>query len=149
MASETDHITLANKNHAALAYLLNDHEQFPEWITTISFYKAIQVVEAVFWRLEKRNSNSHSHRLNRLKHGPYVPIFKHFRFLWNASMVARYLHESGSDSAFSSFTDFMPTDAVVERVVKKRLKSVEDNCVSMLSDSGKGSLMRVGDLPSI
>ena len=48
MATEADHIALANKNHEVLLYLLKDAARFPEWITVAAFYKAVQIVEAVF-----------------------------------------------------------------------------------------------------
>jgi hypothetical protein len=48
MATEADHIALANKNHDVLLHLLNDVERFPEWVAVAAFYKAVQIVEAVF-----------------------------------------------------------------------------------------------------
>lgn len=48
MASELVHIELASRNHRTLLYLLEKHDDPPEWVTTVAFYKAVQVVEAVF-----------------------------------------------------------------------------------------------------
>ena len=38
MASEADHIALANKNHDVLMHLLNGVDRFPEWVTIAAFY---------------------------------------------------------------------------------------------------------------
>jgi len=67
VANEADHISLANKNHAALTLLLSDHEQHPEWIATIAFYEAVHVVEAVFHHQSKHDSRNHDERRDRLK----------------------------------------------------------------------------------
>lgn len=57
MPTEADHIALANKNHDVLQHLMQDPERFPEWIVTTAFYKAVQLVEAVF--------ANHGHRQDR------------------------------------------------------------------------------------
>ncbi len=62
MSAERDHIALANVNHAALNHLLEDYARFPEWISTVAFYKAVQVVEAVFAASLGMHSNDHKGR---------------------------------------------------------------------------------------
>ena len=47
MATESDHISLANHNHGLLLHLLA-HGGYPDWAATVGFYKAVHIVEAVF-----------------------------------------------------------------------------------------------------
>ena len=67
MANEADHIALANRNHAALMVLLPHAEDHPEWVTTISFYKAVQVFEAVFAKQNIAASTGHRARAHSIK----------------------------------------------------------------------------------
>ena len=124
-----------------LRYLIDDAERFPEWLTTVAFYKAVQVIEAVFRMQRGRNCHDHPSRLRALKNPPFPPsLFKNFRVLWSASTVARYLHDNSHDTPYSTFTDYMPANQVVEKVIKKRLIPVEQIALAFLSESGKSSL---------
>src|SRR5437870_4728789 len=94
MASKADHIALANKNHDVLLHLMARPVDFPEWITTTAFYKAVQIVEAVFANAKLRPSSNHTDRLNRLKRNPkFANLFPHYRALLSASCIARYLRD--------------------------------------------------------
>ncbi|APZ96937.1 hypothetical protein [Fuerstiella marisgermanici] len=149
MAGEADHITLANKNHAALELLCKSGD-YPEWVTTIAFYKAVHIVEAVFAYQLGRHSNGHDDRLEQLKSKKFQPLFTHFRPLYCASLVARYLVDFGpaklgqgrSAPQYKTFTDYMPTEKVMKSLVQKRLRSIEDNAVSLLSEAAKSSMVR-------
>lgn len=141
MATEADHIALANKNHAVLVHLLEDVEKFPEWVAVTAFYKALQIVEAVFVHKHGRSCHGHPERLNALKRRGYEEEHKHFRVLWAASSVARYLHDAGSGRSYCSFTDYMAPDRV-RKFVQKRLGGVECNAVRHLSDEGRDALER-------
>ncbi len=141
MATEADHIALANKNHAVLLHLLEDVETFPEWVAVTAFYKALQIVEAMFVCQHGRSCHGHSARLDALKRRGYKEEHKHFRVLWAASSVARYLHDADSDKSYCSFADYMPPDRV-RKFVKTRLGGVECNAVQHLSDEGRKALQR-------
>lgn len=156
MASEADHISLANKNHDALVHLLQAGGGIvhAEWICVIAFYKAVHVAEAVFANQLNQHSNCHDDRLDRLKMARFSELFKAFRPLYCASMVARYLVDSGQmkvDPAFkkvqkySCFTDYMPAADVQEKLLKKRLKVLEDHAVSLLSADAATRLKRIGN----
>lgn len=127
MASDLDHVALANRNHEALEHLLEQPGRFPEWITTIAFYKALQMVEASFAHTQTGRTSTHGDRLDRLKREKrYQHIFKHYRPLWEASMVARYLSDlSGRD--YRSFTDYMKPEVVVAQIVRHRLRQIENS----------------------
>jgi len=142
MATEENHIALANKNHQTLEYLLLDETSHPEWIATISFYKALHVVEAVFSNDSNvRSRTNHNSRLDELKaRSVYHPIFKHYRVLWQASTVARYLYDQSTSCGYSRFTDYLPAKDVRKKLVKRRLRSVEQHCKKFLSEKGKNAL---------
>lgn len=143
MATEADHIRLANKNHETLDYLLRAPEQHPEWITTVAFYKALQIVEAVFVHTDGRGCHSHRPRLEKLKRPKYAALHKHYRTLWNASSIARYLQDQGSNKSYSQFSDYLTPEQVVNKMVRKRLRSIEQIAVSMISDNARSDLVRV------
>src|SRR5260370_35360770 len=105
MASEADHIALANKCHDALIALLADAEQHSEWITTIAFYKAVQIIEAVFTQSGIPSSARHPSRSESLtrKLGNQ-PLFQPYQFLLTAPRSARYLHDEAGNG-FSRHTD--------------------------------------------
>lgn len=140
MASEADHISLANRNHEFLVGLLQEGK-FPDWAATVAFYKAVHVVEAVFAADLKRDSTSHTDREDTLKINKYKKIFKDYTHLLTASRIARYL-ESRNDGKFNQFSDFMDAQAV-NRLVAQRLYGVEQNSLRFLTDNGK-DLKKVG-----
>lgn len=149
MSSTIDHIQLANKNHKALLYLLNKPDDFPEWIATIAFYKAVHVVEGVF-ASDGKHSNGHDSRLSELKQEKYRDIFKAYRPLYAASLVARYLADSshikfnnGPAKSYKCSEDFIPASQVPKRLVFKRLKTIEDSSVRFFSEDQKKQLLRV------
>lgn len=126
MARELDHIALANRNHEALQHLLENAGRFPEWITTIAFYKAVQLVEASFSHTDVGNSSSHSDRLRTLKQEKtYHHVYKHYRPLWSASTIARYLQDHENSRGYRCFADYMKADQVVTQLVNHRLKQIE------------------------
>ena len=143
MATELDHIALANKNHAVLLHLLPDVETFPEWVTVAAFYKAVQIIEAVFIHKHGRCCHGHQKRLDSLKAHGYKQLHKHYRVLWSASSIARYLYDSVSNRPYSSFTDYLPANRVEKAIVKRRLRGIECEAVGLLSDDGKKMLERL------
>ena len=107
MAKDIDHIALANENHELLFHLLESVERFPEWTTVAAFYKAVQIIEAVFVHQHGRCCHGHQRRLDALKSRGYQLLHKHYRVLWGASSVARYLYDTTSDTSYSCFSDYL------------------------------------------
>lgn len=141
MAASSKHIELANINHETLMYLLKDHQNHPEWIATIAFYKAVQVVEAVI-ALSGRHSEDHLSRLRRVK-ASYAPIYANLNALYGKSKIARYLHDTDS-----SFRAHMSADDVVKELVKKRLARLEQQCIQLyLGKRGNLEVIHPPDLP--
>lgn len=141
MAASTEHIALANVNHATLMYLLQDHQSHPEWIATIAFYKAVQIVEAVI-ALRNQHSEDHKSRLGRVKVS-YPELFTDLNTLYGKSRIARYLHDGAS-----SFRAHMTADQVVDHLVGKRLLRLEQLCVqNYLGGETALQLIHKPDLP--
>lgn len=143
MASEADHIALANRNHDALLHLVEDVERFPEWVTTIAFYKAVQIVEATFCHKIGKHSEDHPRRMRQLKLTPFKPLYRHFRVLWSESTIARYLQDNESSQGYSTYTDHMPAEEVAQKIVLDRLLPLEQTAMSLLSPSGKARLTQI------
>lgn len=126
MAAEIDHIALAKRNQAALGCLLDDPAAYAEWIATIAFYKAVQMVEASFAHTQTGPTSSHGARLDTLKRTKrYQHVFPHFRELWAASTIARYLTDHYSGRHFRTFTDYITPEKVVTVIVRHRLQQIE------------------------
>ncbi len=109
MATETSHITLANRNHDTLCVLLGATDEHPEWVATIAFYKALQIVEAVFATAGYGHGHGHSKRLEILQNrkNGFNAFCKHYEALLEASEVARYLGARNLSGGYSSFSDYM------------------------------------------
>jgi hypothetical protein len=136
MATEGDHIRLANRNHELLLKLLADGG-FPDWAVTVAFYKAVHVVEAAFASL-KVHSASHTAREEMLKRPRFKGLWKDYSHLLTASRIARYLSSSGAGE-FHSFSDYLDLEGV-KKLVRKRLYGVEQGTLAFLTTGGKGGL---------
>lgn len=145
MATEADHIALANRNHEALLHLLRDVDRFPEWVTVVAFYKAVQIVEAVFVHERGRCCQGHQKRLDALKARGYAGIHNHYWVLWSASSVARYLFDTTAEQGYSSFSDYLSAESVVKRIIKRRLHGLECEAVGHLSNASRRVLLRIPD----
>ena len=145
MAKEADHIALANKNHDVLLHLLNDVDRFPEWVTVVAFYKAVQLVEAIFVRHYGRSCHGHQKRLDALKSRGLKKMYKHYRVLWGASSVARYLYDVTQDGDYTSFTDYLAPEQIKKAIIKRRLYGLECEAVGLLSDEARAQLQRIPD----
>jgi hypothetical protein len=67
MPTDAEHLAVAKRNQNLIDHLLPDIGRFGEWITVIAFYKALHVVEAVFFRdhpaTHGRNHETREHLL--------------------------------------------------------------------------------------
>jgi hypothetical protein len=135
MSDKESHLAQAEKNQLTIDYLLGDSDKHPEWIATIAFYKAVHLVEALFSTEKKLqikpHSNDHSSRLDTLKkNNRYLNIFKHFRPLFNASIIARYLCDD--KGSFCCFRDYYTIDDVKNKILNHHLKQIENTVAKML-----------------
>jgi hypothetical protein len=146
MATELEHIALANRNHDALCVLLAAKDKHPEWVATIAFYKALQIVEATFANKGIGHGHGHTKRLQLLqdKKNGYAALVKHYEALIEASEVARYLGGKTAP-AFSQFSDYMSMADVKTDLLSKRLMNVETHARAFLSAQAKADLKKITD----
>jgi len=134
MANEEAHVRLALRNQATIDHLRTDAPKYSEWITTVAFYKALHIVEAVFFRNGGNHGTDHEDRARRLKEARYSHIWKHYRPLWAASTVARYLQDTIQRSgSFNSFAEYMPAGDVDRLILNHYLHQVQQSARNFLS----------------
>ena len=141
MPSEAAHIDHAIHNQAVIDLLVPQLQEFPDWVATVAFYKALHIVEAVFSN-DKGIGHEHSHedRENRLKRNKsYEHIWRNYRPLWAASMVARYLERRGGQQ-YSSFSQYMLPTKVEHKLLRHHLRQVQQSAIQFLSAEGTRSL---------
>ncbi len=144
MPNETEHIQQANRNDAALKHLMGDVQSYSEWVTTVAFYKAVHVIEAMLFHLHGKNSHDHKSRLDTLR-ACNKTLYREFRPLYVASMVARYLCDnSGNGKAvtYATFSDYLPSSDVVTEIVNGRLVRIEQIALNYLSKDARSNLTK-------
>lgn len=136
MPDESTHLAIANHNQAFIELLLPNIADFSDWITTAAFYKALHVVEAVFFNDPAiRHAADHNHRENILKRERrFSHIYKSYRILYSASLVARYL-----SGGHASFSDYLTPDQVHSLILGHHLHQVEKSALRLLRN---GSALR-------
>ena len=136
MPSRDAHLRLAEANQKAIDYLLLQYKKFSDWITTVAFYKALHLVEALFAK-EGRHGQSHERRERILKtERKYQHIYKHYYPLLEASLVARYL-EDREKGEYGSFSEYLAPDEVKTEILNYRLKNIERSVKKLLSPAKK------------
>ena len=102
-----------------------------------------------------QHSTSHHQRLLTLKIHKFQHIFKQYRPLLTASRVARYLEDSGDHDLdrktiinppagmFQTFTDYLPAADVVNELVMKRLRALEQHALGFLTEAGRKALVKL------
>ena len=134
MPSKESHINLANRCQASLKCLLESEQHHSEWITTIAFYKAIHVVEAIFTEQRLSHERNHEGRENLLKRTPNLShIFRMYRPLGAASTIARYLADRNG-TAYETFDDFLTPDQVPAMMVNHYLNQIEKSSLPILGN---------------
>jgi hypothetical protein len=128
MATESDHIACANRTQKTIAHLLADPAVHSPWIATAAFYKALHVVEAVFFNDRQiGHCSDHSDREYQLKrHRRYEHLSQHYLPLARAATVARYL------VAVDCFDTYLEPAKVVEKLLKHHLRQVESSARGFL-----------------
>ncbi len=132
MSIKECHLAVAERNQITLDWLLRDTESHSPWIATVAFYKALHLVEAAFTtNPDFKHHHSHEAREKYLKRTRrYAQIWKFYRLLWSASVVARYLEDRSGE--YSSFSDYLSPDDVKSKVVGYWLREVEKSVGKVL-----------------
>jgi len=94
-------------------------------VAVVAFYKALHWIEAMSYCDHAcKHGGNHSDREQVLKWTAlYQNIYKHYRPLYAASCVARYLTHSGQE--FSAFATYLSPDPVEAKLVQHHLKQLE------------------------
>jgi len=133
--SERDHLAVAEGNQKAIEWLLSSETDFPAWVTTVAFYKALHLVDALLDRRFKAHGYSHRARQQVLKTtNSFRSIYRHYRFLRGASEIARYLCDNQGGKEYRTFSDYMPMSQVRSEILGHRLRQLERSVRKMLGD---------------
>jgi hypothetical protein len=138
MAEDNIHIAQANRNQDVMTHLAAATTPYHDWVATAAFYKAVHVVEAVFYHQEPaptKHATSHKDRNYLLKKN-YSQIWRNYRHLLTASLVARYLEyqEDNQVSQHSSFMIYMPPNVLRDYLLGHCLVQVETSAVRLLAN---------------
>jgi hypothetical protein len=141
MPSKESHCHAALENNAALQYLLLRIEDYPQWVVTVAFYKALHIVEAMFAadrKSTKKDTDNHETRNRLLKtERRYQKIWGHYRVLWNDSLVARYLKEGetfDSKNPPFKFLSYVPADKILSQHINHHLHQILESARIILDD---------------
>lgn len=131
MPTEKDHRALAAHNQEAIEHLLLAGDGFPDWVTTVAFYKALHVFEALLYRDYQLHGISHDQRSRILFKEPrYRQIARHYSVLKEASSIARYLCDTGGRRSYKTFSDYLTMETVKSEILS-RLKNLEQAAAAL------------------
>lgn len=134
MPSKAAHTQAARENQRAIDYLSEKIDEFPQWVTTIAFYKALHIVEAIL-AAEGRHCDDHAARNLLLKTTRrFQHIWKHYRPLFNDSLIARYLREDGNSPTYDVFATYLSPGEVRAQVLGHRLRQIEQSARTLLGE---------------
>ena len=142
MPTEKAHVALASHNQEVIDYLALRIQEFPDWVATVAFYKALQIVEAVFANDKTiRHQRRHEDRDRCLKKTKrYENIWRHYHPLWAASMIARYLECGRGKGHYATFSDYMGPKEVEDTLIKHHLKQLTRSAKRFLSARSKQAI---------
>ena len=131
MPNEKNRLKLADKNKLVVEFLCQKMDQFSDWVTCVAFYRALHLVEALLAR-DKKHGRDHGTRKDILAQTPrYQKIYKHYRRLYAASIIARYLQD-GDGVSYESFSEFMSLEQVTQEILGHHLKQIEQSVEKLL-----------------
>ncbi|MEK6238848.1 MAG: hypothetical protein N2C14_29385 [Planctomycetales bacterium] len=136
MPTKAAHIATAKQNQRLIDHFTDIDEDFSPWTAVVAFYKAVHVVETLFAcdsNAPEKHTDGHTRRNDLLRRTKrYQNIWKHYRPLFQASMIARYLNaDSNSDDVFSRY---MSREKVKETLVDHHLKQVQKSVEKLLKE---------------
>lgn len=138
MPSKDAHVAAALHNQRVIEYLYERIDDFPDWVVTVAFYKALHVVEAVFAGDAKASSRHfdthHDRNVELRKNKRYSNIWKGYGPLYQLSLNARYLREDGDGPKYEVFSKYMPPEKVQTTVLDHYLHQIEKTAAKLLKD---------------
>lgn len=106
MPSKQAHIQAAKSNQVTIDYLLKDDAHLA-WAVTVAFYNAMHTVEALLANGQESVEHTDDHKVrNRLLKSDrrYAQVWKMYRPLFEASLVARYLRSDDNGPTYEVFS---------------------------------------------
>jgi len=127
MPCDSEHLALAAHNQDLINHLIPSLDRFADWVTVVAFYKAVHIVEAVFFKSHpEKHGRNHENREYLLKAtNHYQQIYRFYRPLWSASTVARYLEDHTTRTEYGSFAEYMTPAIVQSRILGHYLVQLE------------------------
>ena len=84
------------------------------------------------------HTDDHKARNNLLKTTRrYQQLWKFYRPLFQASLIARYLRENTGAPTYAVFPQYMPSTAVKDRVLGHYLKQIEKSASALAAAAGQ------------
>jgi len=132
-----EHFAAAGRNQRTLSLLLASGAEHNPWVAVVAFYKALHLVEGVFFEdHDEVHTFDHWQRGNLLKRtNRYALIYKSYRPLAEAAFIARYLLPQGSD-ADSPVVDFSvqySPEIVQSRLIGHYLHQIEQGVTKFVA----------------
>ena len=136
MPSKQSHIQAAKSNQITIDYLLKDDAHLA-WAVTVAFYKALHTVEALLANGQEPVEHTDDHKIrNRLlkSNRRYAQIWKMYRPLFEASLIARYLRSDDNAPTYEVFSTYMPRKSVESLVMNHYLVQLERSVCHLAGD---------------
>jgi len=139
MADRKNHLAVAAKNEELIQHLILTKARHSEWVAVIAFYKALHLIDAMlFCDHSCKHGGDHKERQRVLKTTrKYNNIYEHYRPLFAASCIARYLEHGSVD--YSAFSTYLNPEQVVSKLVNHHLKQLETSVMRILATYDKPS----------
>ncbi|HUP81414.1 MAG TPA: hypothetical protein VM260_22880 [Pirellula sp.] len=132
MPNVSDHLRLAKRLLGTLNHLLQEQEKHSEWIAVTAFYRSLHLSEAVLLTKNIPHDRTHVGREQALKRtNSTANIWKHYRSLWQASCIARYL--AFHDDEYANFSSYLTPSEVHSELVRHRLREIEKSVALQLN----------------
>jgi hypothetical protein len=134
MPSKGAHLAAATANQHAIDYLCQRLNDFPGWTTTVAFYKALHIVEALL-AVDGCHTDSHEERNRVLKKTKrYQQIWRFYRELYQASLIARYLREDQAGKDYEVFSKYMSPEDVRRLALGHWLRQIQNSAKNLTGD---------------
>ena len=138
MPSKASHLCVVRENSAAIDWICKAPSPMPQWVVTVAFYKALHIVEAVFAADKNspiRHADDHAQRNDVLRReNRYRHLWKHYRPLWNDSLIARYLQGNSDTDTYCGFADYMTLADVEKTHLNHHLVQIVRTARTLLGD---------------
>jgi len=137
------HEEAAARNQKVLDCLLENYDHSPDdfahWVIAVAFYKALHLIEGVFSQEQQPfHSKDHQERNRRLKEvKKYGHLWRHYRPLFEASMVARYLVAPNSAEDQTDLSTYLSGTSIRSKFINHYLRQIEHAFATAKADAAK------------